>query len=123
MVNPKLAVMLHAPGSSYFSETGERAFEGILPSMQYFFSEKAWILGGVGLAMDIRPLYKVDFSEAPDDFYFGYGTCLGIGVELWKKGKKFALDLSGRVYYGNLKLPDTNRHNTAFDLMLGFTWY
>ena len=124
MLNERQLLMIHAPGASYFSDEGERAFEGILLSGQQFVGRRMYLLGGAGLAMDLRPFYKIDFSQgAPEDFQFGPGAFLGAGYELLRFGRRGSLDLAGRVFSGRFTGDGQPRSQTAFDLMLAVNWY
>ncbi len=124
MLNERQLLMIHAPGASYFSDEGERAFEGILLSGQQFVGKRTYLLGGIGLAMDLRPFYKVDFSQGPpEDFHFGPGACLGAGYELLRFGKRGSVDLAARVFSGGFENGGESWNQTALDLMLACTWY
>ena len=120
MVNPDLAAVIHIPGGTHQLNTESRAFEAIVPSLQYWIKDRYWIMGGVGLAMDMTPFYK--FGVYDPDFYFGTAVTVSTGYEIYKK-KNFALDIQARVLYGNYDVEDVNRQCTAFDIVFGFNWY
>ncbi|MCB0644981.1 MAG: hypothetical protein KDC44_25220, partial [Phaeodactylibacter sp.] len=62
MVNPKLGILLYLPGGTYKQEGEERAFEGFIPTAQYWLTDKFYLNAGVGLAVETTPFYKVDYA-------------------------------------------------------------
>lgn len=125
MVSPRTALLVYLPGTVYsFNQEGrerDRGFEGILPSVQYWAGDRLWLLAGVGLGLDAPAFY--DIKEASErKFYFGSAALAGLGYEFWRK-RRFALDVQGRLHYGNAKLPEGKRDGLAFSLLLGFNFY
>ncbi len=119
-IHPRTAVCLHIPSGGHKEKDETRAFEALLISGQHWFIDRFWGSAGLGLAMDMPSLF--DTSNENPKFYFGPAASIGAGYELWRKGK-FALDIQGRILYGNYKVEGKQRQSTAFDLMIGFAWY
>jgi hypothetical protein len=120
MVSPNTALCIHVPSGGH-KENGEtRAFEASLITAQHWFADRFWASAGVGLAMDMPPFYDTKIEDP--DFYFGPAASIGAGYEVWRKGK-FALDLKGRILYGNYDVEGVRRQSTAFDILVGFNWY
>lgn len=125
MISPRTALLLYLPGTVYaYKNEGrerDRGFESIVPAVQYWVGDLLWLLGGVGLGLDAPAFYDIK-EETERKFYFGTAALAGVGYELWRKGR-FALDLQGRVHYGNAKLPKGRRDGLAFSLLVGFNFY
>ncbi len=120
MISPTTAICLHVPSGGHKQNDETRAFEASLITCQHWFTNRFWSSAGLGLAMDMPPFY--DFSNDDPKFYFGTAVSIGAGYEFWKKGR-FAMDVQGRVLYGNYDVEGVNRQSTAFDLLIGFNWY
>jgi len=118
MLSPRMAVFGYIP-TGVFKRNGEqRAFEAVMPVVQYWISDKYWILGGVGVNLDV-PLIGTD----GEGFYSGPAVCIGTGIDVLHKGR-FVIDLQTRYQYGSADIPDIGtRKMSGFDLLVGFNWY
>lgn len=125
MLRPNTALVLCLPGSVYTykgpNRQRDRGFEGIVPGVQFWPTQRWWLLGGAGLSMDAPAFYDIK-NESERKFYFGPGALLGTAYELWRKGNK-SLDLQARLHYGRQKLPEGIQEGVAISLLLGFNWY
>ena len=52
MVNDRLAILGSFPGMIYELEGKDRSFSAFVPSVQYWFKDRWWVNGGIGLAYD-----------------------------------------------------------------------
>ena len=120
MLNNKNAICLHIPSGGHKENEETRAFESILFTGQHWFGKRLWGSAGVGLAMDMPPFYDTENDDPK--FYFGTATSLGVGYEIWQS-KRFALDVQGRIVYGNYQVESIRRQCTAFDLLIGLNLY
>tara|TARA_Y100000310_G_scaffold339717_1_gene433291 strand:+ start:31211 stop:31732 length:522 start_codon:yes stop_codon:yes gene_type:complete len=124
MLNPKLAILLTAPGGTHKQDEEVRAFEGVIPSVQYWISDQFYINAGVGLAIETTPFYKVNYSEGTPEFNTGIGLTSSIGYELVQWSTNKTLDAQLRVLYGNIEFDNqSNTENLAIDLVIGFNLY
>ncbi len=125
MISNRTALLVYLPGSihTYKNEERERdrGFEGIIPSVQYWFKDRWWVMGGLGLGMDAPAFYDIK-NEDERKFYFGYASIAGAGYEIWRKGK-CAIDIQSRVHYGAITRPEGNSTGVAFSLLIGVNWY
>lgn len=125
MLTPRTALLLYLPGTvyTYKNEGRERSrgFEGMIPSVQYWAGERLWLLAGVGLGMNAPAFYDIK-DESERKFYFGTAALAGAGYEVFRKGR-FALDVQGRIHYGQINLPDRKEKGVAFSVMVGVNWY
>jgi hypothetical protein len=125
MISSRTALLLVLPGSIYTYDiegrSRDRGFEGIVPSVQYWFSDRWWVLGGIGLGMDAPAFYDIE-SEDERKFYFGTALIAGVGYEVWRE-RKFALDVQSRIHLGTASRPEGKFRGTAFDVLVGFNWY
>jgi len=125
MVSSNKALLLYLPGSLYTFDIQERdrqrGFEAILPSVQYWFSDKAWLLASAGIAMDAPAFFDIK-DETERKFYFGFGTATAIGYEVLSFGSK-TVDIQGRVHYGNINIEEDNLSGVAYSILIGFNWY
>ena len=122
MVSDRMAVLASFPGMIYDSDGKDRSFDAFLPSVQYWASDRWWLNGGIGLAMDIPAFYEADdFLDEP--WNYGCAVAISTGFELVQK-KKFALDLQTKLHMGRVYLEeDGHRDGVAFSIGLGFNWY
>lgn len=125
MVNPKTEVSLYIPANVYsYKGSGrhrDRIFEGLLPSVQYWFAEKWWVLGGAGLTIDGMTFYDTR-NKSEIKFYFGPSVVAGTGYEVWSR-KNMVIDLQGRIHAGSSNIPEGKRTLLAFDFLVGVNWY
>ncbi len=125
MISPHTALILYLPGTVYrykwSDRERDRGFEGIIPTVQYWAADRFWMLAGAGLGMDAPAFYDIK-NEAERKLYFGGAALAGAGYEILQIGN-FAVDLQGRVHFGNANTPDGNRKGVAFSLLLGFNFY
>ncbi len=127
MLKPDLAVLLNGCISIYkYDLTGrnrKRDFGGIFPSIQYFSSDKFWLLAGIGIGADAPVFYDVKpETKEETNYYSGFGFISSAGYEVYRK-KNYAIDLQLRLNYSSVSLPigKTNGFTTA--LLLGITFY
>ena len=124
MLNPKLAILLMAPSGTYKLNGEDRAFEGVIPSAQYWLTDRFYVNAGVGLAIETTPFYKVNYSEGTPEFNTGIGLTSSIGYELVQWSTNKTLDAQLRVLYGNIEFDNqSNTENLAIDLVIGFNLY
>ena len=124
MVNPKLGILLYLPGGTYKQEGEERAFEGFIPTAQYWLTDKFYLNAGVGLAVETTPFYKVDYAQGLPKFNTGVGFTVSAGQELLQWSKNKTLDAQIRLLYGNIQFEDpAQRNNLAIDFLIGFNLY
>jgi hypothetical protein len=124
MVNPKLAILLLAPGGTYQKGDKQRAFEGLIPTAQYWLTDKFYVNAGVGLAIETTPFYKVDYAEGPPEFNTGLGFTASVGQEIFQWSHNKTADLQLRLLYGNIEFEDlTHTNNLAIDFLIGFNLY
>ena len=125
MISSRTALLLYLPGTVYtYNKEGrkrDRGFEGIVPSVQFWATDRFWLLGGAGLGMDAPAFYDIK-DKTERKFYFGTAALAGLGYEIWRK-KRFAVDIQGRVHYGRIKFPTERHEGLAFSLLLGFNIY
>jgi hypothetical protein len=125
MVNERTALLLYLPGSLYKLKTDgrtrDRGFEGFVPSVQYWFTPRCWILGGAGAGMDAPAFYDIK-NETERKFYFGAAALAATGFDVYKRNT-FAVDVQARLHYGTANLPNGRQSGTAFSLLIGINWY
>lgn len=121
-ISEKVAVLLYLPGSLYEynnnGRTRDRGFEAILPSVQFWPSERMWLLTGIGLGMDAPVFFDIK-SEEERNFNFGYAFTLGAGYELIHFNNK-TIDLQARFHYGSIETELGKLQGRAFSILLGF---
>ncbi|WKK80722.1 hypothetical protein [Marivirga arenosa] len=122
MLNQKLGLYLNMPGVLYSENDSDRGFEALIPSVKYWPTNRVWVLGGAGMAMDFPAFYQVD-DPATEDWNTGMGALLGVGVELYQS-KKWTIDLQSKFLFSKINLP-SNQEMTGSALMitLGINYY
>lgn len=125
MLNRKTALTVVLPGTVYkFKWEGrerDRGFEGIIPSAQFWATNRFWLLGGAGLGMDAPTFYDIK-GASERKFYFGAAGLAAAGFEIWRRGD-FALDLQARAHFGFVSAAEGRREGIAFSILLGANWY
>lgn len=124
MLNSNWALLIHAPGGTY-SRNGEmRAFEGLIPTAQYWFGDRLYFNAGIGLGIETTPIFEVDFEAGPPSFNGGLGLMSSFGYEFKQWGSNKTVDLQLRALYGNIRLPELGAQNLfSLDLVIGINLY
>ena len=123
MLNSKTAILASYQGAMYEKNGKDRSFDAILPSLQYWASNRWWLNMGLGLAMDTPAFYEKDIEN--EDWNFGGALSVGTGIEL-KQTRNYALDLSSSLLLGGVKTNEGEngqRGGVVFSITLGFNWY
>jgi hypothetical protein len=120
LLSPRSALCLHISSGGHHQNYKTRAFEAVLPAVQYWVKDRLWLLGGAGLSMDMPPFYDVE--EDNPKFYFGMALCTSIGYELWKSNGR-TIDIQGRLLYGRYEVEGSRRQSLAFSILIGHNWY
>ncbi len=121
MLNDKLAITAVMPGVIYEFQDNDRHFGSFIPSVQYWFKDRWWIHGGVGLAIDSPALYDIE-DNVNDDWNIGCAVMASTGYEIYKK-KNFALNVQSKLVMGRAFLEgDVHRDVVTFNIGLGFSW-
>jgi hypothetical protein len=125
MLNERAALALYLPGSIYtFRAAGrqrDRGVEGIMPSFQYWLTDRWWVLGGAGLALDAPAFYDVkDASEGV--YYVGPGAVAATGFE-FLRAWRFAMDVQFMVHGGYAYVAGGQRFGVGGNVMLGLNFY
>lgn len=123
MLNERTALLASFQGAMYEKDGKDRSFDAILPTVQYWTSDRWWLSLGMGLAVDMPALYEDDIKN--ENWNFGGALSIGSGIELLQK-QNYALDISSSVLLGGVKVNDVvsgHRGGAVFSVTLGFTWY
>jgi hypothetical protein len=122
MVNERLALLLTFPGMIYEEDGKDRSFESIMPTVQYWVSNKWWVNGGFGLAMDIPAFYNIN-GDGNESWNFGCAVAAATGFEIVQK-ERFAIDLKTKLHLGRALLEnDAHLDGVALSVGVGFNWY
>lgn len=122
MLNNRTALLATFPGLIYEYEGHDRSFESIIPSLQYWVTDRWWINGGIGLAIDAPAFYDYE-KNVNDNWNFGCAVAASTGYEIYQN-KNFTIDLQSRIHLGTVFLDnDLHRDAAAFSVGVGFNWY
>lgn len=118
--NERTALYLNTTGQIYKSEGKDRSFEGFIPSVQYWTSDKWWISGGFGPALDTRAFYVSNKKSRKNSW--GKGVLLATGYEI-KQRPKWVMDIQARLYMASVDQgAELGRlEGTNFTIAVGFT--
>ncbi|MBY5952585.1 hypothetical protein KUV23_16475 [Algoriphagus marincola] len=120
-VSPRTAIYVNTVGQIYESEGVDRSFEGIIPSIQYWATDKWWISGGYGASLDMRALYESEADSKKSEW--GKGVLISTGYEVLQR-KKWALDIQSRLYMGRVTRSEGgNLDATNFSVGVGITLF
>jgi hypothetical protein len=129
MTGPRTAVLLSSSVTGYdYSGTGrprKRDFGVVAPSVQHWVNEKAWIMGGAGLAVDAPVFFDIrDPEESPWEtkYFTGYGFVISAGYELLQKNK-WAISLEARCTYRNVRLHEGSSTGISPGVLVGVNFY
>lgn len=131
MVSERLAVAVLLPGSIYrYQGQGgsgvdgrrrDRGFETVVPSVQYWISDRSWILGGAGMTLDAPAFYDIKSADERT-FHTGPSLVVAAGQEIWRSGT-LAIDVQGRIHICRASMPSGDRTGSAFTILLGINRY
>jgi hypothetical protein len=125
MVHPKLGVTVYLPGTLYKNtwdgRSRDRGFEGIVPGVQYWVTERWWVSGGVGFSLDAPAFYDIK-NEEERKFYFGYGCVFSSGYEFWQT-QRFSADARLRLHYNNVQTPAGRQTGVSVNGLIGLSWW
>lgn len=118
--NERTAIYLATAGQIYESEGLDRSFEGFIPSVQYWTSDKWWVSGGFGPALDTRAFYASNKKSRKNSW--GKGVLLATGYEI-KQRPKWAMDIQARLFMASVDQgAELGRlEGTSFSIGVGFT--
>ncbi|MCR9253717.1 MAG: hypothetical protein NXI20_25100 [bacterium] len=116
-----LAVYLNSTGQIYEIDGVDRSFEGYIPSVQYWTSDKWWVSGGFGVALDTKAFYASEKRSTKTEW--GKGVLLSSGYE-FKQHEKWALDIQARLYMASVSRDEMpNLEGTNFTIAVGITLF
>ncbi len=120
-VSPRTAIYVNTVGQIYDSEGVDRSFEGIIPSIQYWATDKWWISGGYGASLDMRALYESKADSKKNEW--GKGVLISTGYEVLQR-EKWALDIQSRLYMARVtRIEGGNLDATNFSIGVGITLF
>lgn len=122
MINHRLAILATTSGMIYDYNKADRTFGTLIPVAQFWGTNRWWINGGIGMAMDYPALY--DFNEnGNNDLKVGCAVTFGTGYEVLQK-EKFAIDLQAKITMGRAyENKNTYRDGVACSIGVGFNWF
>lgn len=120
-IKDDLAIYLNTTGQIYEIDGRDRSFEGYLPSVQYWTSDRWWVSGGFGAARDARAIYESKSHSA--NSAWGKGVLLASGYEFLQR-EKWAMDVQVRLYMASVGREELeNLEGTNFTIAFGFTLF
>ncbi|NJK93865.1 MAG: hypothetical protein HC905_02090 [Bacteroidales bacterium] len=131
MIKPELAILLTTNVSIYdysgFGRNRKRDFGILAPSVQYWVSDKFWVMGGVGLGGDNPVFWDIDFENVDNDpletkYYSGLGFVTAVGYEIYQR-KNMALDFKIKMSYRNVEMQEGKTNGVSFALLVGINFY
>lgn len=131
LINPKLALLLTTNVSIYdysgFGRDRKRDFGVLAPSLQYWFGDKFWVLGGVGLGGDNPVFWDIDFDNVDNDpletkYFNGLGLVSAVGYEIYQQ-KNMAIDIKTKISFRNVEMQEGKTTGVSFALLLGINLY
>ena len=121
MLTERMALLATFPGMNYEYEGKDRSFDALVPTLQYWVSDRWWVNGGFGLAMDLPAFYEKNARN--EDYNFGCAVAAGVGYEVVQSGK-FTIDIQSNVQLGRVFLDEgVYRDAAAISFGVGFNWY
>ncbi|MCB0497025.1 MAG: hypothetical protein KDC79_12875 [Cyclobacteriaceae bacterium] len=129
MLNPRLALLLTSNVSIYdysgYGRARKRDFGVLAPSVQYWLTDKVWVLGGAGLGGDNPVLFDLKDpanNELERKYYDGFGFIISTGYEVYRK-KNFVVDIKARFTYRNVKIENEDTSGVSTAILVGINFY
>lgn len=129
MAAHRTAILLSSSVTGYdYSGTGrarKRDFGIVAPSVQQWINEKAWIMGGAGLAVDAPVFFDIrdaEESEWETKYFTGFGFVISAAYEMLQK-KSWAINLEARCTYRNVRLHEGRSTGISPGLLVGVSFY
>lgn len=130
MLKPKLAVLLSSNVSIYdysgFGRNRKRDFGVLAPSIQYWFNERLWVQGGLGIGGDNPVFWDIqnpDSDTLETKYYSGLGVVTSLGYEIYKSQKNFTIDIKARGMYRKVELQEGDTSGFSYGILLGINFY
>ena len=122
MFNQNLGAFLNAPGQLYSEGGKDRSFEGLIPSVQYWPTNRLWVSAGFGMAMDFPAFYQVK-KVKDEKWNLGKGALVSLGFEVLQR-PNWTIDIQSKALMSSFKLDEGGRKAGAnFTLGVGFNFY
>lgn len=128
MIKPTLAILLTSNVSGYeysgIGRTRKRDFGVLAPSIQYWFKERFWLLGGIGLGLDAPIFFDIknpETNKVETEYHNGLGLVVAIGYEIYQ-GKKITFDLKARMTYRNVNITEGKTKGISPSLLVGINF-
>ena len=129
MLKSNIALLLTSNTSVYsYSGIGRdrlRDFGVLAPSIQYWYTDKVWIMGGIGLGIDAPVFFDIkdpDLNEEERVYHNGLGIIGAIGYEFYQ-GKKFMIDLKAKITYRNVNIIEGKTTGISPAILIGINFY
>ena len=106
---------------SGIGRTRKRDFGVLAPSVQYWFKERFWLLGGIGLGLDAPIFFDIKDPEETK-YHSGLGIVGAIGYDIYQ-GKKFTIDLKARMTYRNVNITEGKTSGISPALLIGINFH
>ena len=130
LIKPNLAILLTSNVSIYdyvgFGRDRKRDFGVLAPTVQYWFKDRFWLQGGIGIGGD-NPVFW-DIKEPDNDtletkYYNGLGIVTSVGYEIYQSKKNFTIDIKVRAMYRNVTLQEGNTSGFSYGILVGCNFY
>ena len=129
MINPNFALLLSTNVSIYdysgFGRDRKRDFGILAPAAQYWFNEKTWILGGIGLGGDNPVFWDIknpDTDHLETTYYNGFGIVAATGYEIYQR-KNMSVDLKTKISYRTVEMQEGQTNGISFAFLAGINFY
>ena len=129
MLKPNIAILLTSNVSAYdYTGVGrprKRDFGIVAPSVQYWFTDRFWALGGIGLGVDAPVFSDIkdpDKNKEESAYYNGLGVVGAIGFEFYRN-KNFTIDVKARVSYRNVDIAEGKTTGVSSAILIGINFY
>ena len=129
MINSNIALLLSSNVSGYdytgIGRSRKRDFGVLAPTVQYWFRERFWVQGGIGLGLDAPVFFDIkdpDLDKEETVYHVGLGMVGAIGFEFYQ-AKNFAIDLKARVTYRNVGITEGKTTGVSPSILIGVNFY
>lgn len=129
MIKPDLAILLTSNVSGYdysgIGRTRKRDFGVLAPSVQYWFHERFWFLGGAGIGLDAPVFFDIKEPETNKEetiFHSGFGVIAAVGHDIYRS-KKLTIDVKARLTYRNLNILEGRTTGISPSILVGINFY
>jgi hypothetical protein len=125
MATKNLAVLMLLPATQLNGGHSSRVIRGVIPGIQYFMNNRAWMQAGLGTGLRTPTLFDwIRGMNLAPTIFIGPSAYFSFGYDI-RLSKTVTIDIEGRFQYARFNQTGSPFSEDVFTggLLLGFTIY